>query len=119
MNPIPPHYSPSVKVGNLIITSGQLPITNRVTKEGPESIEDQTRLVLQKLESIMQEYGVTKEHIMKTTAYVTDMAYWPQVNQIYAEFFGAHKPARTVVPVTTLNFGCKIEVDAIGAIELE
>ncbi len=114
MKSIPPHYSPSVRAGNMIITSGQLPILNRETKEGPESIEDQTRLVLQKLENIMIEHGLTKNEIVKTTAYIIDMAYWPAVNAIYAEFFGEHKPARTVVPVTSLNFGCKIEVDAIG-----
>ena len=114
MKSIPPHYSPSVRAGNMIVTSGQLPILNRETKEGPESIEDQTRLVLQKLEGIMIEHGCTKNEIVKTTAYITDMAYWPAVNAIYAEFFGEHKPARTVVPVTSLNFACKIEVDAIG-----
>ncbi|MFT6810815.1 MAG: 2-iminobutanoate/2-iminopropanoate deaminase [Saprospiraceae bacterium] len=116
MTKIPPHYSPSVRAGNMIITSGQLPILNRETKEGPESIEDQTRLVLKKLDNIMKEYGVTKEQIVKTTAYITDMTYWPAVNSIYAEFFGDHKPARTVVPVTSLNFGCKIEVDAVAII---
>ncbi|MCL4118280.1 UNVERIFIED_CONTAM: hypothetical protein GTU68_012285 [Idotea baltica] len=102
----------------MIITSGQLPILNRETKEGPETIEEQTLLVLQKLESIMQEHGLTKKHIAKTTAYITDMADWPKVNAVYAEFFQDYKPARTVVSVTSLNFGCKIEVDAIAVTEL-
>lgn len=110
----PPHYSPAVKAGNMIFTSGQLPIHNRQSPEVPESIMDQAMLVLSKIEAIMISYGLSKEHIVKTTAYITDLQYWAQVNEAYALYFGDHKPARTIVPVAALNFGCKIEVDAIA-----
>jgi 2-iminobutanoate/2-iminopropanoate deaminase len=113
-----PHYSPSLQAGDLIFISGQLPLINRESASMPESISDQTRLVLQQTENLLLEYGLNRRHIVKTTAYITDIDQWPLVNKIYAEFFGDHKPARSVVPVHSLHFGCSIEVESIASIHL-
>ena len=117
--PNPPHYSPVIKSGDFIITSGQLPIINRATKEVPAGIAAQTRVVLQKVEDIMKQYGLTKRHIIKTTAFITDIANWDEVNDVYASFFGAdYKPARSILPINSLHYGCLIELEAIGSFTL-
>ncbi len=112
--PTPPHYSPCVRLGNLVFTSGQLPLLDRATKEAPESIEEQTLLCLQKIEQLIATHGLSKESIIKTTAFISDIEDWGAVNQIYADFFGQHKPARSIIPVKKLNFGCMIEIEAIA-----
>ena len=112
-----PHYSSSVRSGNLIYTSGQLPILDRDKKTTPDGIEKQTMLVLEKVEQILKEYGLTKRHIIKTTAFITDVNDWGKVNEMYAAFFGDYKPARTVLPVGALHYGCLIELEAIASIE--
>ncbi len=75
----------------------------------------QTRLVLDKVENILREYGLTKRNIVKTTAFITDIESWEEVNEIYAEFFGDYKPARSIIPVSDLHFGCLIELEAIAS----
>jgi len=112
---IPPHYSPYTKAGVLIFTSGQLPILDRATKSKPEGIEAQTLLVLNKVESLLKEEGLDKTAIVKTTAYITNGDDWGKVNEVYAKFFGDHKPARTIIPVSTLHYECLIELEAIAS----
>jgi len=113
------HYSPSVSFGNLIFTSGQLPILNPVTKEVPESIEEQTLITLQKIETLLKEKGLNRTHILKTTAFITDGNDWARVNQVYVDFFGHHKPARSIIPISSLHYGVKIEIEAIAGIPIK
>lgn len=114
---IPPHYSPCVKFGNLIFTSGQLPLLKREKKAAPATIEEQTLLCLQKIEDLIKEHGLTKEDVLKTTAFISNIEDWGRVNQVYADFFGEHKPARSIIPVKQLNYGCMIEIEAIAGRE--
>lgn len=115
---LPPHYSPSVRSGDFIFTSGQIPLITREPLHVPEGIRDQTRLVLKKVEIILNGYGLSKQHIIKTSAFIVNMDDWNIVNEVYAEFFGAYKPARSVLPVTNLHFGCLIELEAIASFTL-
>lgn len=108
------HYSTSVVSGSLVFTSGVLPILNKETKETPETIEEQVELVLNTLESIINEYDLDRSDIIKTTAYISNGDDWGRVNQVYASFFGDHKPARSIIPVSELHYGAKIEVEAIA-----
>jgi 2-iminobutanoate/2-iminopropanoate deaminase len=54
--------------------------------------------------------------VVKTTVYVSDIESWSQVNAVYAEFFGRHRPARAVVPTRELHYGFQVEVEAVGAV---
>ena len=110
------HYSPYVRSNGFIFTSGQLPIINRETNEVPADIKEQTHIVLQKVEALLQQEGLDRTAIVKTTAFITDIAHWPAVNEAYIEFFGDHKPARSIIPTPSLNHGCKIELEAIASI---
>jgi len=110
------HYSSFVVSGSFVFTSGVLPILNRETKETPATIEEQCLLVLNKLEEILSEKGLDRTNILKTTAYISNGDDWGTVNQIYQQFFGEHKPARSIIPVSALHYGCKIEIEAIASI---
>ena len=113
--PNPPHYSPCKVAGNFLFTSGQLPIVDMESKEVPDSVAEQTRIVLEKVEALLVENGMDRSHIVKTTAFITDINDWDAVNDAYKEFFGEdHKPARSVIPCSELHFGCKIELEAIA-----
>ena len=110
------HYSPAVVHGDTVYVSGQLPIdylNNQTLPAG--GIEEQTRQALKNLGHVLEQAGSSKEKVLKTTVYIPDIEYWPAVNNIYSEFFGTHKPARTIVPTTTLHFGALIEIEAIAA----
>ena len=87
------------------------------TKLTDANIELQTLQVLQNLEAILHEAGASKQTVLKTTVYVSDMEDWPKINPIYAAFFEAHRPARAIVPVGTLHYGLNIELEAIAAVE--
>jgi 2-iminobutanoate/2-iminopropanoate deaminase len=103
------HYSHCVEHNGILYLSGQLPLLPDGTV--PEGIEPQTLLTLQKVEKILQAAGSKKEQILRMTVYITDIAYWPEVNAAYADFFGNHKPARCIIPCGKLNYGALIEID--------
>ncbi len=112
-----PHYSSYVRQDNLIFTSGQLPLLDRTSKEVPSGIKEQTLLVLQKVEKLLISEGLDRQNIIKTTAFITDIDYWNEVNEVYFEFFGDYKPARSIIPVSKLHYGCKIELEAIAIVK--
>ena len=111
----PPHYSPCIEAGDLIFTSGQLPIISRDPLEVPQGIKEQAELVLRKVEDLLKQYGLSRRHIIKTTAYIEHIEDWYAVNEVYASFFGDLKPARSIIPVSELHFGCLIELEAIAS----
>lgn len=108
------HYSPAIKAGNLIAVSGQLPIDPFTGKKYDGGIKEQTLRALQNIEAVLQSAGATKDDIVKTTAYISDISLWNEVNAVYAGYFGEHKPARTIVPTRPLHHDCLIEIDAMA-----
>lgn len=111
----PPHYSPAVQHGAVVYTSGQLPLIDVVHKTAAEGIKAQTVLALEKVEKVLSEYGLDRNDVLKTTAFITHIDDWAVVNQVYADFFGDHKPARSIIPCGALHYGCLIEIEAIAA----
>jgi 2-iminobutanoate/2-iminopropanoate deaminase len=106
------HYAHGVKSGNLIFISGQLP----GGLEPTASLEEQVMLCLQRIKLIAEAGGSNLQSIVKTTLFITNAADWPEVNKIYAAFFGAHTPARSIVPVKELHYGYKVEIEAVAEI---
>ncbi|HEX4780438.1 MAG TPA: RidA family protein, partial [Usitatibacter sp.] len=78
--------------------------------------EAQARRVIDNVAAILEAAGSGTDLIVKATVYIADVAHWPAFNAIYAEKLGAHRPARTVVPVAHLHYGYLVEMDAIGAV---
>jgi 2-iminobutanoate/2-iminopropanoate deaminase len=112
----PGHYTPGIISNGLLYVSGQLsvdPVTREVAQGG---IEEHTRLALGNVERVLKEAGLSRGDVVQCRVYVTDIDSWDQVNRAYAEFFGAHKPARVVVPVPRLHFGCLVEIEAIAEV---
>ncbi len=106
-------YSQAVEVGEMIFTSGQIGLT----KDGDlveGGVEAQAKQVLTNLSEVLKEAGSSLSNVVKTTIFLADMSDFAEVNKIYAEFFGDHKPARSTVAVKTLPLNVSIEIDAIA-----
>jgi 2-iminobutanoate/2-iminopropanoate deaminase len=110
------HYSQAVVFGDTVYVSGQLAVNLATGEKGVGSIEEQTRLTLRNIEQILLSAGSDLNHVIKTTAYVSNVELWAGVNQAYAEVFGDHRPARAVVPSRELHYGCLVEIEAIAAL---
>jgi len=110
------HYSQAIVHDGVVYVAGQLPIDPRTGAKQLGPIEDQTRLVLNNIAAILEAAGSSLKHVLKATVYISDIELWGRVNAVYAEMFGAHQPARSIVPVTALHHGFKIEIDVIAAV---
>jgi 2-iminobutanoate/2-iminopropanoate deaminase len=106
-------YSQAVNFGDMIFTSGQIPLNAYgALVEGDISV--QARQVLQNLSEVLKEGGSSLDKVVKTTIFLADMEDFADVNKVYAEFFGTHKPARSTVAVKTLPLKVGIEIEAIA-----
>ena len=110
------HYSQAIVHDGLVYVSGQLPIDSKREDKHVGSIEEQTEQVLRNLDAILKKANSDRDHVLKVTVYVSDIALWARVNAVYARFFGDHRPARAVVPTRELHFGFQIEIEAIAAV---
>ena len=111
------HYSPAVVHNGLIFVSGQLPINHATGEVETGTIELQTELALRNVEAILLEANSDVHHVLQMTIYISDIADWGAVNEVYKRILGEHKPSRTIVPVKDLHFGTKIEIQAIAAVK--
>ncbi|GAA0721243.1 RidA family protein [Clostridium malenominatum] len=111
------HYSQAIAHGNTLYISGQLSVDPNSGEKKFGSIEEETLQVLENMESILLAAGTCKEKVLKVTLYIPDIKLWDKVNKVYSEFFGQHKPARSVVPTRELHYGFKIEIEAIAALD--
>jgi 2-iminobutanoate/2-iminopropanoate deaminase len=108
------HYSQGIVHNGIVYVSGQLPIDPRTGKKCLDSIEDQARQVLKNVAAVLAVAGADLGNVLKVTVYVSDIELWGRVNEVYAEFFGEHRPARCVVPTRTLHHGFQIEIEAVA-----
>ena len=107
-------YSQAIHTGNLIYTSGQLPI-DPATGLFPEGgVQEQTRQSLTNVQSILREAGVSMSQVVKTTVFLADMNDFAAMNAVYAEFFSEPYPARSAVAVKTLPKGALVEIEVIA-----
>ena len=112
-------YSQAVEAQGFVFVSGQIaldPQTN--TFDEKQSIEQQTKQVLENIRAIIENSGCSVCHIVKVEIFVTDISAFKKVNEVYAEFFGEHKPARQTVEVSALPLGAQIEMSCIAAKDL-
>lgn len=110
------HYSQALVHNGMVFVSGQLAIDP--STRTPQRLEAgaQLRLALQNMEQILIAAGSCREKVLKCTVFVADIALWPEANKAYAEFFGDHRPARSIVPTGSLHHGLLVEVEAIAAV---
>ena len=106
-------YSQAVKLGNLLFTSGQIPIDPASGNIDAVGIEAQTEQVMKNLGAGLAEAGSSFERAVKTTCFLADMADFAAFNEIYAKYFTG-KPARSCVAVKELPKGALVEVEVIA-----
>lgn len=99
--------------GNMLITSGQLPLDPE-TNTMPENVAEQAKQSLANVEAIVNEAGMTKADIVKATVFVKDLNDFAIVNEVYAAFFGENCPARSCVEVARLPLDAKVEIEVIA-----
>lgn len=108
-------YSHAVQTGNLLYTSGQVPLVPATGKLAGSTIEAQANQVLDNLEQVLKSAGMTFADVVKTTIFLTDLADFAAVNAIYATRFPADPPARSCVQVAGLPAGAKLEIELIAS----
>ena len=108
-------YSQGIRAGNLVITSGQLPI-DPATGAFPEGIQAQTRQSLTNVKAILTQAGTDMDHVLKTTVFLSDMNNFAAMNEVYATFFteGSY-PSRSAVEVARLPKDALVEIEVIAA----
>jgi len=107
-------YSQAVSTGNLLLTSGQLGL-DPATGVLPEGIAAQAEQSLKNIDAILSEAGYAKTDVVKTTVFIRNMGDFGTVNEIYAAYFGDHKPARSCVEVSALPKGGLVEIEVIAS----
>lgn len=106
-------YSQGVKVGDMIYTSGQIPL-NPETKELVTEIKAATKQSLTNIKGILEEAGSSMDKVIKTTVFVKDLNDFAAVNEIYATFFEGEPPARSCVQVAKLPLDAPVEIEVIA-----
>ncbi len=106
-------YSQAIRAGEMIYVSGQVPLTAGGTLVG-DDIVAQTTQSLRNVAAILAAAGVGMADVVKTTVYLTDLADFGAMNEVYAAAFGGHAPARATVEVAALPAGARVEIDAIA-----
>lgn len=107
-------YSQAIRVGNIIFTSGQIPIDPATGSFVEGGIKEQTRQSLLNVKAILNEAGTTMDHVIKTTVFMADMNDFAEMNSVYSEFFNTPYPARSAVAVKTLPKGALVEIEVIA-----
>lgn len=111
--PIGP-YSQAVKTGNLLFISGQVAINPATNNIEATTAAEETEQVMKNLDAILREAGVSFDHVVKTTIFLTDMSLFNTVNEIYGRFFTGRFPARETVAVKGLPKGVNVEISMIA-----
>jgi len=106
-------YSQAVKVNGMIYTSGQIALTPEGEMLG-DDIVLQTKQVFSNLRAVLEEAGSSLDLVVKVMAFVADINDFAVVNEIYAEAFGEHKPARSLVAAKTLPKNALVEIEVIA-----
>ena len=108
-------YSQAVRLGNILFTSGQIPLDPVSGEIVGSDIEAQTERICENLKAVLCEAGVTFDKVIKTTCFLSDMADFAKFNEVYAKYF-TEKPARSCLAVRELPKGVLVEVECIASI---
>lgn len=113
------HYSQAVVHNGTVYVAGQLPVDPADPEAPPGDAASQTRQALENVRRILEAAGSGLERALQMTIYVSDIAHWGEVNRVYAEVMGAHRPARAVVPTRDLHYGYLVEIQTVAALREE
>lgn len=109
-------YSQAILCGNMLYTSGQIPLDPTTGTVVGDNIRDQAERVMKNLEAVLAAAGTSFDHAIKTTCFLADMADFAAFNEVYAAYITS-APARSCVAVKTLPKGVLVEVEVIALVE--
>jgi 2-iminobutanoate/2-iminopropanoate deaminase len=107
-------YSPAIRAGGFVFVSGQGPIDPATGEVVKSDVQQQTRLVLENVRAILGAAGSSLDKVVKTNVYLSDIANFAAMNEVYATFFTAEPPARTTIQAAALPLGIDVEIDVIA-----
>lgn len=109
-------YSQAIVAGGFVFASGQLPIDPATGEFAEGGIKEQTRQSLTNVTHVLAEADIDLSHVVKTTVFLSDMANFAAMNEVYATFFSEPYPARSAVAVKTLPKNALVEVEVVAAL---
>ena len=107
-------YSQAIRSGNFLFCSGQIPLDPKSGQIVPGDIAAQTRRVLDNIAAILKAEGLTFDHVVKTTIFLTNLGDFQTVNEIYGSYFKQDPPARSTVEVSALPKGANVEIEVVA-----
>ncbi len=110
-------YSVAIRTGNMVFTSGQLGLDPATGELVPGGIEAETRQALTNLRHVLQDSGSDLDAALKTIVFLRDMADFPKMNAVYAEFFSSNPPARSTVQVAALPKNGAVEIEVVALVK--
>ncbi|GLY12839.1 RidA family protein [Bacillus badius] len=109
-------YSQGIIVNNLFYSSGQIPLTPAGELIDGD-VTEQTHQVFKNLQAVLAEAGASLDTVAKATVFIADMNEFAAVNEVYSQYFGEHKPARSCVEVARLPKDVKVEIEVIALVK--
>lgn len=107
-------YNHAVRVGDLLFCAGQIPIDPATGQLVPDDIKDQTRRVLENVKCILDDQGLTFANVVKSTVFLTNLADFAGMNEIYSQYFTSDFPARSTIQVAALPRAASVEIEVIA-----
>jgi 2-iminobutanoate/2-iminopropanoate deaminase len=111
-------YSQAVRTGNLLFISGTLPIDPQTKAMPTGDIAAAAKTIFNNIDAVLKEAGLSRDNVVKTTIFMTDLKYFADVNKVYGEFFADCKvmPARSTIQVAALPLGAPLEIELIATV---
>lgn len=109
-------YSQAMVVGNMVYTAGQIALDPKTMEIIPGDVAAQTEQVFKNLSAVLEAAGTSLQSVVKTTVFLSDMAHFQTMNEVYARHFGEHRPARSTVAAKGLPKNVAVEIEVVAAI---
>jgi len=110
-------YAQAIKTGNLVFVSGCIPLAPGAATVTAVGIKEQAKQALANLKAVVEASGSSVNKVAKTLVFLQNMGDFAEMNEVYSEFFGSHKPARSAVEVAKLPLGVLFEIECVAVAE--
>jgi 2-iminobutanoate/2-iminopropanoate deaminase len=107
-------YNHAVRIGDLLFSAGQIPLDPTTGNLVPGDIKAQTERVLENVKAILEDQGLTFANVVKSTVFMTNLADFGGMNEVYGKYFTADFPARSTIQVSALPKGASVEIEIIA-----